>query len=74
MPDQLSGVLQVRLSSTSRNPSLIPDVLQVRLPGCAGAAGGDVQELRFAFELLAEAEPVRKLSRSADADPALTRA
>ena len=33
-------------------------VIKVRLPGCAGTAGGDVEEIRFAFELIAEMEPV----------------
>ena len=45
-------------------------VIKVRLPGCI--AGADVEELRFAFELIAEAEPaqaVRKNSSNPEPEP-----
>ena len=45
-------------------PDQASGVIKVRLPGCERAASGDVQELSFAFEMLAEAEPVPTRSRT----------
>merc|ERR1740130_2567421 len=37
-------------------------VIKVRLPGCI--AGADVEELRFAFELITEAEPAQAVRKN----------